>query len=123
MSPERWQLVEQLYLGALKQPPSERGVYLDRLCHGDEELRQEVQSLLRHTESNEGLLDRPAWQVAPRPGSHVGPYLIEAFLGAGGMGEVYRARDSRLNRSVAIKFISVNLSGEAARRRFLREAQ
>jgi eukaryotic-like serine/threonine-protein kinase len=56
-------------------------------------------------------------------GSRIGPYEIEALLGRGGMGEVYRARDTRLNRPVAVKFLSDRLADPAARRRFQREAQ
>ena len=57
------------------------------------------------------------------PGTRVGLYEIVAFIGAGGMGEVYRATDTRLNRQVAIKFLSATLADAEARRRFQREAQ
>ena len=57
------------------------------------------------------------------PGTRVGLYEIVAFIGAGGMGEVYRANDTRLNRQVAIKFLSATLADAEARRRFQREAQ
>src|SRR5215467_5815440 len=56
-------------------------------------------------------------------GMHFGPYQVETRIGTGGMGEVYRARDTRLNRSVAIKFLSSNLADESGRRRFQKEAQ
>src|SRR5262249_44026182 len=79
-------------------------------------------------------LDQPAWQagahllaetVTPelKAGATIGPYRIEGFLGAGGMGEVYRAIDTRLNRSIAIKFLSERLGGESGRRRFQQEAK
>ena len=57
------------------------------------------------------------------PGTRIGLYEIVAFIGAGGMGEVYRANDTRLNRPVAIKFLSATLADAKARRRFQREAQ
>lgn len=57
------------------------------------------------------------------PGAVLGPYEIVALLGAGGMGEVYRARDTKLNRQVAIKLLSPDLADAAARRRFQREAE
>jgi serine/threonine protein kinase len=59
----------------------------------------------------------------PLVGSQIGPYHIEGLLGAGGMGQVYRAMDTRLGRKVAIKFLSANVADAAGRRRFQREAQ
>jgi Tol biopolymer transport system component/predicted Ser/Thr protein kinase len=126
MTPERWQQVDQLYHSALEREPEQRGVFLAEACAEDEELRREVESLLAH----EGPpLDRPAWEGAADlldgptrtqlvPGTQLGPYRIEAALGAGGMGEVYRAVDTRLKRTVAIKIAKENF-GE----RFEREAR
>jgi serine/threonine protein kinase len=99
---------------------------------GDEQLRREVESLLSRSGSVDDAtpLDRPAWVVAAEPGaaaSHtgtrLGAYLIETLLGTGGMGEVYRAQDTRLHRSVAIKFLNAELTDKSARRRFQKEAQ
>ena len=59
----------------------------------------------------------------PRPGQQIGPYVIESLLGEGGMGQVFRGRDTRLNRPVAIKFLSLAVADETARRRFQSEAQ
>src|SRR5262245_37003480 len=61
--------------------------------------------------------------VNPQPGAQIGPYLVEALIGEGGMGSVFRARDTRLNRPVALKFLSADLASESARRRFQQEAQ
>src|SRR5262245_60723377 len=61
--------------------------------------------------------------MALAPGTRLGPYEIQAPLGAGGMGEVYRAQDTRLNRPVAIKFLSADTADASARRRFQQEAQ
>src|SRR6185503_3934960 len=134
MSPERWQQVEELYHAALESEPGQRGEFLAQACAGDEELRREVESLLAQSGSRTDALDRPAWVGAPdpldsgtvmrlAPGAQFGLYRIEALLGQGGMGVVYRALDTKLNRPVAIKFLSGDLRDAAARRRFQREAQ
>jgi serine/threonine protein kinase/Tol biopolymer transport system component len=104
---------------------------------GDEcgDHRGEVESLLAQDSSKTGILDHPAWAgSAALPGldagvtvitlgTQIGPYKIEGPLGAGGMGEVFRAVDTRFNRPVAIKFLSPRLADASARRRFQREAQ
>jgi serine/threonine-protein kinase len=126
MTPERWQQVDQLYHSALEREPGQRSAFLAEACAGDEELRREVESLLAQEGST---LDRPAWEGAAEllddptrtqlvPGTQLGAYRIEAVLGAGGMGEVYRAVDTRLKRTVAIKIAKENF-GE----RFEREAR
>ena len=110
MNAERWQRVEELYHAALARAKSERAAFLADACAGDDSLRSEVESRLE---------DNPA----PLTGQRIGVFELQAPLGAGGMGVVYRALDTRLNRSVAIKFLSEELADEAARRRFQREAQ
>jgi len=133
MSPQRFQQVEELYHSALDREPGERGAFLAQACGGDAELRREVESLLAQDGSGaspRGLLGRPAMEqvTASLPaaetvtqltlGMLLGPYKIEAPLGAGGMGLVYRGRDTRLGRAVAIKLVNQQFS-----ERFEREAR
>ena len=140
MTPSRWQQIERIYHAALEREPDRRGAFLAEVCSGDEALRQEVESLLAQEVSStikdgavKDPLARPAWEGAAglfdpsgahfTAGAKIGSYVIEAQLGEGGMGVVYRGRDTRLNRPVAIKFLSTQLADISARRRFQREAQ
>jgi serine/threonine protein kinase len=114
MTPERFRQIEELYHAALE----DRAV----LDGADPELRSEVESLLAQQVSLPELGSAStATQVAV--GALLGPYRIEAQIGEGGMGTVYRALDTKLNRPVAIKLLSDQLADAAARRRFQREAQ
>jgi serine/threonine protein kinase/Tol biopolymer transport system component len=136
MTPERWQMVRGILQSAIEMRPDERSAFLDRECASDSSLRKDVDEYL----SIEGKLDpefleRPAAEhVAPTStaagntilsaATRLGPYEVQALIGAGGMGEVYRARDTRLNRTVAIKVIPRALASDSARRqRFEREAR
>lgn len=133
MNPERWQQVERIYHAALEQPSRERELFLEHACCGDDDLRREVQSLLSRTASAEPFFVEPAAAVvAPLlgpptalelTGRRIGTYEVQATIGAGGMGVVYRALDTKLHRPVAIKFLSDTFADPAARRRFQREAQ
>jgi eukaryotic-like serine/threonine-protein kinase len=133
MTPERWQQVDKLLQQALEREPSQRASFLDEACAGDEELRQEVESLLGYENQGQQLLRRPALQVMadklandspPLIGQQVGPYQIQSVLGAGGMGEVYKARDTRLNRMVAIKVLPRHLCERTdLKHRFVQEAK
>jgi serine/threonine-protein kinase len=127
MSPERWQQIERLYHAALNRPAGERPAYLREHCAGDDILYCEVESLLRNIESN-GFLERRAIEVVAEEyasptlpdvtGQMLGPYEVMSRLGRGGMGEVYKARDTRLKRAVAIKISATHFTD-----RFEREAR
>jgi predicted Ser/Thr protein kinase/WD40 repeat protein len=128
MNPDRLRQVEELYHSARERERGERGAFLVEACGGDDELRREVESLLAQTASGD-VMERPALEVAARlltgetvtqlaVGALLGPYQIESPLGAGGMGQVYKARDTRLDRSVAIKIAHQQFS-----QRFEREAR
>ncbi|HEV3482934.1 MAG TPA: protein kinase [Candidatus Acidoferrales bacterium] len=122
---ERWQEVKKVLAGALERPPEERSVYLDQAC-AEPTLRREVESLIAaHEQGESSFMERPVVESneALKPGTKLGPYEILARIGAGGMGVVYRARDGRLERDVAIKVLpSGLLTDEAARKRFRKEA-
>src|ERR1700693_2825438 len=113
MSPERWQKLAQLHRAALEREPGGRSVFLDQACQGDVELRREVEALLA-----QGDAAGDSTVTMLTPGAQLGPYQIEAPIGAGGMGSVYRAVDTRLGRKVAIKICAQQFSG-----RFEREAR
>ena len=113
MNDERWTIVDRLLGAALEREPQERAAYLREACGDDEALRREVESLVAHASSGAGVVSTPAVSFADgirstgtsMIGRRVGPYVIGARLGAGGMGEVYRARDTKLGRDVAIKIL------------------
>ena len=126
MNPDRWREIERLYHAALSCEPAQRAALLEDACQGDEPLRKELESLLSNDAKPDSIFDRePVKRVraAIPSGADVGVYRIQNLVGEGGMGVVYRALDSRLNRTVAIKFLSDELADTAARRRFQREAQ
>ena len=127
MTPAQRRQIEELYQAA--RDPAKRAQVL---AAADPAVRAEVESLLARDSSNAETLDQPARAGAADPSSaatvitsgiQVGTYKIEGLLGAGGMGEVFRAVDTKFNRPVAIKFLSSELADTAARRRFQREAQ
>lgn len=124
MSPERWKQIEAIYSEAQQREPAGRMRYLMQVCGGDEDLRKRVEAML-HADSHQGILDLPLGELDSqvtetqlKPGTRLGAYLLEDLIGAGGMGEVYRATDTRLGRKVAIKFSKSRFSD-----RFEREAR
>jgi TolB-like protein/tetratricopeptide (TPR) repeat protein len=130
MHADRWRRVEELYHAASARPVAERGAFLSEVCAGDARLREEVASLLAQPVSADGPLEHAARGVASptmsrfAAGTRLGPYEIAGPLGTGGMGEVYRARDSQLNRDVALKVLPELSALDPDRlARFRREAQ
>ena len=138
MTPDRWRRVQKVFAAATEREPASRATFLEEACRDDPELRTEVESLLASLgAASSGFLESPAIEAVPplspieRAGSRslgkgkrLGPYEILATLGAGGMGEVYRASDSRLGREVAIKVLPTDLSVNPSRvRRFEKEAR
>jgi serine/threonine protein kinase/Flp pilus assembly protein TadD len=129
MSPEQWRQVEELFHAAKEGTAEQRFALLAR---ADAEVRKEVEALLEH--QDHPVLDRPlpaidrafpddATETGITPGMLLGHYRLETVLGNGGMGTVWRALDTKLNRPVAIKLLSDEVADAAARRRFQREAQ
>ena len=131
LSPARWQQIARVYELVIDGEPSGRDAFLSEACSGDETLRREVEALLRRDAAGM-VLDRPVWATAAvlfedgsgvAAGTMLGPYRVERLLGAGGMGEVFRAIDSRLSRPVAIKVLPAGVASPHMRARFAREAR
>jgi serine/threonine protein kinase/Tol biopolymer transport system component len=128
MTDERWRRVKALFQAAIERPAAERTAFLATATLGDDDLRREVESLLASDASETGALD---WlPMAGEAGllsaaqRRIGPYQVGALIGAGAMGEVYRARDTKLNRDVALKLLPPLLALDPDRvKRFTREAQ
>jgi serine/threonine protein kinase len=134
VTPERWQQIEQLYHGAQEREESQRAAYLREVCAGDDALRREVESLLAQGKRGDGFLESPAVEVVAKMmamdtnrslnGQQLGSYMIISLLGAGGMGEVYQAHDTKLGRDVAIKVLPPAFAHDPDRlSRFQREAK
>jgi serine/threonine protein kinase/tetratricopeptide (TPR) repeat protein len=130
MLTERWQEIENLYHSACERKPEERRSFLESATD-DEELRREVESLLANEASAADFLETHSPESAETEvegslpaGTEIGPYRVVEFLRAGGMGEVYKAHDTRLDRTVAIKFLPRAFASDAmALDRFQREAR
>jgi len=123
MHPERWKTVERIFHAALERGQHERAAFLDSACANDSELRSEVESLLKETSETASFIEPPLVRQS-LTGCELNHYRIGPLLGQGGMAEVYRAHDTRLNRDVALKVLhSADLLDRERLERFYREAQ
>jgi serine/threonine protein kinase/tetratricopeptide (TPR) repeat protein len=133
MNQEFWRRAEDLFHAALKQSAETREAFLDKACDGETELRRYIEELVCKAQQGDGFPDKPlvaeitATLARPRGaliGRELGPYRILSLLGAGGMGEVYLARDSNLCRNVAIKALPEEFARDQHRlARFRHEAR
>jgi serine/threonine protein kinase len=139
MTPERWREIERLYHAALERTSEQRAAFLTEACGSDEALRRELESLLEYHARTGDFIETPAGEgrlatavrrleTSSIPGRFIGrvfgSYELMALIAAGGMGEVYRAVDPRLNRTVAVKTLPAHLSNDPQRiERFNREAR
>src|SRR5689334_16129636 len=133
MKPERWQQLKHIFQSALERDPAERSAFLHQACGGDAELRKDVESLISSHDQAGDSIEIMAAEAATKmlsaernsiEGKQIGHYRMLSRIGRGGMGEVFLAQDTRLNRKVALKLLRTDLSGNEDRlRRFQQEAQ
>ena len=134
MESEKLKQIEEIYHAALEVLPSDRKAFLDTSCGADANLRREVESLLSFEDSSDDFLDAPPKSLIAQVfgvtdndliNSEISHYKIIKLLGKGGMGEVYLAEDTKLDRQVALKILPQEFSQNAdrVRLRFVREAK
>ena len=138
MNPERWQQISRIVKSAISLDGSARAAYVKDRCGTDDDLREEVERLIESHEQadDKDFIGGHAVEEAAElfvdeeeplileQGQHFGSYVILDHLGTGGMGQVYRARDSRLDRTVALKILSPNVAADKRRmQRFHQEAR
>ncbi|MCD9188602.1 MAG: protein kinase [Pyrinomonadaceae bacterium] len=131
MNKEKWQEISKIFHLALKKNADELPAFLDSVCEGDSEMRLELERLINASFSEDSFIDSPKIGLATlenqpklKNGEKIGSFEIIKLIGTGGMGEVYLAKDLRLNRRIALKILPPNTEPDTnANRRFLREAQ
>lgn len=135
MDPERLRQVEELYHAALELPATERESFIQERCDNDEELRRELETLLAVKKSSNNFFEKPPLSLAAQmfaekdkksnlAGQEISHYKIIKLLGAGGMGEVYLAEDTKLQRRIALKIVTAQFEHDVERiERFKKEAR
>ena len=136
MNAERWKRIDELLDAVLEIPNERREEFLSEKCDDDDELKREIQSLLKDEESADNFMENSAMNLLAKEiaqkqidfsapvGTKFGTYTIEKPIGVGGMGEVYLAHDAKLNRKVALKILPAEFVADAERiKRFEREAR
>ena len=142
MQPDRWRHLEDLYHAAMEQPEGQRAAFLESSCDGDQDLRSEVESLISHALQTGRIIDQPAMEVVASAmaedlhcaggsktdsmlGARIAQYRLVEKLGAGGMGDVYRAvrADDQFEKQVAVKLVRQGLDKEFVYARFRKERQ
>src|SRR5262245_41429088 len=134
MTPERHKQIGELYHAALEVASAERAAFLDRECAGDQELRHEVESLINSHQQAGDFIESPALKVAAQMlaeskteqlvGKTIGRYRVLSMIGTGGMGRVYAAEDTALDRRVALKLLPESFTNDKNHlQRFRQEAR